>query len=60
MKFYRWNRTRWAYVKGVGRTNAYGDYTFTYRSPKGTQTFRAVYQAPHRTAAGANARVRVR
>jgi hypothetical protein len=60
MRFYRWDRNHWVFFKGFGRTNAHGDCTITYKSPKGTQTFRAVYQAPHRTAAGANARVRVR
>jgi hypothetical protein len=59
MKFYRWNGHGWAYLIGT-RANTRGDATVVGRSPKGYQTFRAVYTAPGRTATGANARIRVR
>ena len=59
MRFYRWNGRSWSALTAV-RANSRGDATVVVRSAKGYQTFRAVYQAPHRTAAGANARVKVR
>lgn len=59
LRFYRWTGRSWAALTAV-RGNAAGDATVTVTSPRGTITFRATYIAPGRTAAGANARVRVR
>lgn len=57
--FYVWTGKKWSAL-GRYAANSKGDVTKVFKVGKGTKTFRAVYTAPGRTAAAANASVRVR
>jgi mucin-2 len=59
LKFYRWVGSSWKLL-AVSPGNMNADAAVVVSSPKGVQTFRAVYIYPGWSAAGGNARITVR